>query len=233
MTNNLIQIKVKQRLNKLASLDYDNIESWQIAEAFNKAQLEWMRRVIHGLTPRALLPEQSTNIVDDLQNFLVQDGLGGLHRDVFFESSAVPVNYLHFVRVSARAVTDCCPSRVLSVYLAEEANADELLSDNFKSPSFEWAETFCTIVGNKIRIYTGGGFTIEAPSLTYYRKPRMVKFKNSVDIETGDIVEYDVTCEFKDDVVEILCDETAAILAGDIMDITQYQRDTQNAARNS
>lgn len=233
MTNNLIQIKVKQRLNKLASLDYDNIESWQIAEAFNKAQLEWMRRVLHGLTPRALQPEQSTSIVDDLQNFLVQDGLGGRHRDTYFESSAVPVNYLHFVRVSARGITDCCPSRVLSVYLAEEANADELLSDNFKSPSFEWAETFCTIVGNKIRIYTNGDFTIEGPSLTYYRKPAMVKFKDSIDIDTGEIVKYDVTCEFKDDVIEILCDETAAILAGDIMDITQYQRDTQNAARNS
>jgi hypothetical protein len=58
MDNKLIQLKIKQRLNKLASFDYDNIESWQIQEAFNKAQLEWTRRVIHGLTPRALMPEQ-------------------------------------------------------------------------------------------------------------------------------------------------------------------------------
>ena len=35
------------------------------------------------------------------------------------------------------------------------------------------------------------------------------------------------------DICEILADETAAILAGDIESITQYQRDTQNAQRNS
>ena len=43
-----IQIKVKERLNKLASNDYDNIECWQIVEAFNKAQLQWLRRQLHG-----------------------------------------------------------------------------------------------------------------------------------------------------------------------------------------
>ena len=37
-----------QRLNKLASNDYDNIECWQIIEAFNKAQIEWCRRQLHG-----------------------------------------------------------------------------------------------------------------------------------------------------------------------------------------
>ena len=37
MNNATIQLKVQQRLNKLASQDYDNIECWQIVEAFNKA----------------------------------------------------------------------------------------------------------------------------------------------------------------------------------------------------
>lgn len=31
MDNNTLQIKIKQRLNKLASSDYDNIECWKIA----------------------------------------------------------------------------------------------------------------------------------------------------------------------------------------------------------
>jgi len=233
MDNKLIQLKIKQRLNKLASFDYDNIESWQIQEAFNKAQLEWTRRVIHGLTPRALLPEQSASIVDDLQLLLEQVNLTGIERDVYFETSDIPVDYMHFTRISARALTSCCPSRIISVYLAEEANADELLTDNFKSPSFEWAETFCTIMTNKIKIYTNGEFSIEAPKLTYYRKPRAIKFKGSIDIETNTIIQHDVTCEFKDDVAEILCDEAAAILAGDIESLNQYQRDIQNAGRNS
>ncbi len=48
MTNAALQLKIKQRLNKLASNDYDNIECWQIVEAFNKAQVEWVRRQLHG-----------------------------------------------------------------------------------------------------------------------------------------------------------------------------------------
>ena len=49
MLNSTITIKVKQRLNKLDSQDYDNITCWQIVESFNKAQVEWSRRQLHGV----------------------------------------------------------------------------------------------------------------------------------------------------------------------------------------
>jgi hypothetical protein len=49
MLNQTIVLKVKQRLNKLDSQDYDNLETWQIIEAFNKAQVGWCRRNLHGI----------------------------------------------------------------------------------------------------------------------------------------------------------------------------------------
>ena len=48
MENNTLLLKLKQRLNKLDSQDFDNIECWQFLEAFNKAQVEWCRRNLHG-----------------------------------------------------------------------------------------------------------------------------------------------------------------------------------------
>jgi len=48
MLNSTITIKIKQRINKLDSNDYDNIECWQIVESFNKAQVEWTRRQLNG-----------------------------------------------------------------------------------------------------------------------------------------------------------------------------------------
>jgi hypothetical protein len=48
MNNQTLLIKLKQRLNKLDSKDFDNIQCWQFVEAFNKAQLEWCRRNLHG-----------------------------------------------------------------------------------------------------------------------------------------------------------------------------------------
>ena len=51
MLNSTITIKIKQRINKLDSQDYDNITCWQIVESFNKAQVEWSRRQLHGILP--------------------------------------------------------------------------------------------------------------------------------------------------------------------------------------
>ena len=51
MNNTTLQLKVKERINKLDSLDYDNIACWKIVESFNKAQIEWARRQIRGINP--------------------------------------------------------------------------------------------------------------------------------------------------------------------------------------
>jgi hypothetical protein len=54
-----------------------------------------------------------------------------------------------------------------------------------------------------------------------------------VDPSTGTVNTRDVVCEFKDDIAEILVDEAASILAGDIESLTQYQRLTQEVQNNS
>lgn len=234
MKNSLLQLKVKQRLNKLSSMDYDNIEPWQIQEAFNKAMIEWVRRQMHGSNPFKEGYEQTTRRVDDLQILLTTDILKGKEYPTYFETQPIPSNYMAFKRVSVQAVSDCCTDpRTMEVYLAEEADADLLLVDRNKQPDFEWAETFCTMFGNRIRIYRNTDFSIVAPKLIYYRLPKDLKFVNVIDPETGKFYIEDQTCEFKDDIVEVLIDEAAAILAGDIESITQYQRSTQNAERNN
>jgi hypothetical protein len=172
--------------------------------------------------------------VDDLQILLNELELKGSETPKYFETNVIPANFLHFVRISAKAKTECCPPRsFVSVYQAEEANIDIMLSDNFKSPSFEWAETVCTVIGNKIRIYTNDQFNVVEPRILYYRKPLEVKFARCMNPSTGTTYTADQNCEFKDDIAEILVDETASILAGDIESMTQYQRSTQNAQRNS
>ena len=70
MNNSTLQIKFKQRLNKLASNDFDNIQCWQIIEVFNKAQISWCRRQLHGTNQFGEGDEQSKKRVDDLQILL-------------------------------------------------------------------------------------------------------------------------------------------------------------------
>ena len=233
MNNSILQLKIKQRLNKLASNDYENLEGWQIIEAFNKAQIEWVRRQLHAGNVYKEGDEGSKRRIDDLQLLLLQVPLLGTQTLLFFESNLLPTDYLEYKRVSTFAKTECCKPETMTVYLAEEANVDELLDDQFRTPSYEWGETFCTLMGNKIRIYTNSQFDVVNPTLTYYRKPRYIQIANVVDPYTGLVSAADVTCEFKDDIVELLIDEAVSIIAGDIESANQFARGTQNAERNN
>jgi len=233
MLNSTILIKIKQRLNKLASNDYDNIIDWQIVEAFNKAQVEWCRRNLHGLNIKQEGDEQSTRRIDDLQVLLNTAPLVSNKKDKYYESD-VPANYLQWKRLSGQAKSECCPKpRDLVIYLAEEANVDLLLRDKTRQPSFDWAETFATLENNKIQVYNNNEFDIVNVKLTYYRQPTKIQILDTVDPYTGVTSTVNVESELKDDLIEVIIDETAKILAGDIESFNQMERTTQAVENNN
>jgi hypothetical protein len=234
MTNDTIQLKVKQRINKLASNDYDNIMPWQIIEAFNKAQIDWCRRNLQGTNLSKQGDESSKRRIDDLQILLTEEKLSMVKKETYYISSKLPADYFEFKRVSSKATTDCCPEkRALTVYLTEEANIDLTLKDVNKKPSFPWGETVCTFAGNKLKIYTNGEFDIVDAVLVYYKQPTKIQIKGISDPYTGQVSLVDVECEFKDDLVEILIDECVKILAGDLEDMTANQIAENSVEQNN
>jgi hypothetical protein len=232
MLNSTITIKIKQRLNKLDSQDYDNLECWVIVEAFNKAQVEWTRRQLHGINIVKEGDEGSTRRKDDLQVLMNTVPLPLTNEQVSY-SLNVPENYLQWKRVDAYAKNDCCPDRRMVIYLAEEGNLSQLLRDDAKKPSFEWAETFATLKNNKVFIYTNQDFEISNASLTYYRQPRKIQIQGCVDPYTSTQSVSNIECEFKDDIIELIIDEAVSILAGDIESGNQFSRGTETAERNN
>ena len=232
MLNSTIVIKVKQRINKLDSQDYDNIECWQIVEAFNKAQVEWCRRQLHGLNIVKEGDEQSTRRKDDLQVLLFNNQLSLIDKKDYF-SGDIPGNYLQFKRVDVFACKDCCEDRRMTVYLSEEGNLNQLLRDKSKKPSFDWAETFVTLINNQVHIYTNNEFDISKADLTYYRQPIKIQIQGCIDPYTNLESLVEVQSEFKDDIIEIIIDEAVSILAGDIESPVQYPRGSQTAERNN
>lgn len=232
MLNSTITIKLKQRLNKLDSQDYDNIECWQVVEAFNKAQVEWARRQLHGINLTKEGDEGSTRRKDDLHVLLVTQNLNAVDAGIYYDGD-VPADYLQWKRVDVFAKKDCCDNRRMTVYLAEEGNLNQLLRDKAKQPSFEWAETFATLKGNKVNIYTNNEFEIDSASLIYYRQPRKIQILGCVDPYTNIQTTQEVESEFKDDIIELIIDEAASILAGDIESGNQFSRGTEGAERNN
>lgn len=235
MNNATLQLKVRERLNKLASNDFDNIECWHIVEAFNKAQIEWARRQLRGSNMFQDGDEQSKRRIDDMQRLLVQVPLPIQEQDIYYETvDELPVNYLEYKRIDVFAKNECCEDkRPMTVYLAEEDNRAQLLRDEHKKPSFEWAETFCTLISNRARIFTNGEFELSGAQLTYYRFPVYIQIQNCVDPYTQQASVADVECEFKDDIVELLIDEAVAIIAGDIESGNQFGRGSESAERSN
>jgi len=239
MLNQTIQLKVQQRLNKLASSDYDNIECWMIVEAFNKGQVDWCRRQIVGSNILKQGDEQSIRRIDDLNILLRTKKLTMSKAKLYYESQSLPFltsdEYFEYKRLQCYATSDCCKEpRLMVIYLVEEANIINYLLDDDKKPSFEWGETIATLVGRKIRIYTNDEFEVTDGSLMYYKQPRRIVIAGCGDPYTGDPNPVaDIIPEFKDDIVEVLIDEAAAILAGDIENLTQVQREKQAAESNN
>jgi len=233
MTNAQLQIKIKERLNKLASLDYDNFECWQIVEAFNKAQLEWVRRQIGGYNQKQT-GDGSTKInYDDTQKLITTTPLNGVNYNDSWVSVTYPADYMNYTSLYAMAKSDCCPDRNIIVYMVDKADLYVILRDENKKPSFEWGETVAIMSGDQFTIYTNGEFEVTSVDLTYYRKPIPVEFKNCIDVSTGLPANKDIPCEFKDDIAEILVDNAVAILAADIESFNQYTRASTSVQSNT
>lgn len=233
MLNQTILLKVKERLNKLDSTDYDNFQTWQIVEAFNKGQVDWTRRNLHGLNVVKEGDEQSTSRIDDFQTLLTSLNPILTNRPQFVETD-IPTDYLRWKRISSSASSECCPDpKPMIIYLAEQANVDSLLRDKNKQPSFEWGETFATMSDGKIQVWTGGSFTLNNLELVYYRQPRRIEIASIADPYTLLTPTVDVESEFKDDINEVLVDECVKILAGDIESVLQMQRQGQVVENNN
>lgn len=218
MTPQLALIKLRLRLNKSHSSDYDLIDDWKAVEAINKAALDVTRRTIAGYTNSQDGAEETLIRIDDLQFLLKPKTLLGVNSAKFFEAS-LPEDYLWYRRMTPIASKGNCKHITLDSNLVEEANVGDLLNDWASEPSFEWEQTFHTLIDNKVRIYTNGDFTVDKVESIYYRHPKKMDINGYIHEDGNPSI--DVDLEFKDDVAEIIINEAAAIIAGDIESTNQ------------
>lgn len=218
MVNELIIVKLQQRLDKLSSLDYSNLETWMYIEAFNKGYISWIRRQLEGINQTRTGAESTTRRIDDLQFLLTTSPIITMINHTIYWSGPLPTNYLQWNRLSAQAISPCCPPRSLIIFESIEADRDINLMDSGKQPSYDWATTFATLSSSDINIYTNNLFGIGSAQLTYYRVPLYIQIAGVANPNdpTSAVSTIDVLCEAPDNVIEIIIDEAKEILATDI-----------------
>lgn len=218
MTVRDILVKTGLRLNKAASQDYDNIWKYHVEEAFYKATLDLVRRLLRGKNQTQEGDEESTFRIDDLQSLLKSQILEFRPKKLFVETEKLPTDYLYYKRVTPTVSKGSCLDIDIVSDLREEANVDKLIT----LPSFEFEETFHTLIGNKIRVYHNNQFDINKITLVYYRLPKKLSFSN-----------LDAVVEFKDDLCEMIMDEAIKIIASDIESLNQKQLAQERVETNN
>lgn len=213
-----VSLSMNLRLNKGDSQDYDNLWSYHKENAFNKAVNDWVRRQKRGKNVTQEGDEESDARVDDLQVLLKKDTIAIKDKGIYAESAKLPSDYLYFKRLTPFVTSSKCSSVRIQSYLKEEANVDA----NLQMCSFDFEETFHTLIGNRLNIYHNGEFVIDKAELTYYRKPKVYKFSKLDDV-----------IEFKDDICDILVDEACKILATDIESFNQKNAAQERAEGNN
>lgn len=219
-------LKIKQRLNKLDTNDYDNVPLWDIIEAINKATLSLISRKYGYNNATKTGFESTRKRVDDLQ-ILVNDepyDLSILKKSNYYTAN-IPDNYLHFVRIDVEATKGKCIKNIRS-YQVEESNIHTYMANYHMKPSFLWGETLVTIANDKIKIYTDDEFDIKSAKLVYMRLPIKVDIEGYTHLNGQNST--NIHPEFNDDVMEEIIDEATRILKGDIQDGLGLQISQQN-----
>lgn len=233
MLNETILLKQQQRLDKLGSGDYPNVEDWMYIEAFNKGYSDWLRRQLEGINQEKVTAEGSIKRIDDLQFLLTDPTALVLTAADEYYSAPIPTNYLGWCRVTVYGKDDCCPERKFATFIGREATADIDMQDIGKQPNFDWATTFSTLANGQVKMYTNNKFTISRAFLTYYRIPVFIEIAGVANPFTGVVSTISVLCEAPDNVIEVIIEESCGILARDIKSYQEAQMNYQSADKNT
>lgn len=214
MTSGIAIETIKQRLQKQDTNFNPNFLDEEFEDALRKGLNDWIRRQHHGYNQFKEGDEQSEQRVDDLQILLTDKKLSVSNKGIYAETSKIPSDYRYYKRLSPYVSKDNCKKVLIKSYLVEESNVDDYLKDWTFSPSFDFEETFHTMMSNKFRIYHNNDFDVDEVVLTYYRDPLPISCKKA---------DYDKVWEWKDDVAEQIINEAVKILAGDTENTNAYE----------
>jgi hypothetical protein len=199
---------VQNRLNRLSTNYGDNIPKYQFVEAFNTAQLMWLKDMFK-------LDETNTLRIDAIQQLLKTETLSNPVQFTQYYELTLPEDYLRYKRSISKA-----PCEIYN-HLKKEGDINVLLNDEFWKPSLAWQETICTIVGNKLRVYVDD-FSISEVSLVYFRKPIQVGLDTGFPDINGTPTQ-NVDPEFQDHSLIDILNLTCKIISGDTSDQFNFQ----------
>lgn len=182
--------QVKERYivkaEKNGTTDSITTDNYRICLLYNESQNKFLT---------LQLQNRGIDDVRYIQNFLVLD------RKIPYSSNSkekydfkLPEDYFDLADVRANAQKGKC-SDSINLYELRTENLNEVLSDEYTKPSFEWREALYTVNSNNLSIYTDKSFKVSEILLNYYRYPNQIKLIDEEnpesEFDSDSLIEWD------------------------------------------
>lgn len=192
--------KIDQRLNKLSSSAHQSIQLEDKILALNEAQLKLIEQKVGGIS---IISRQGMDAVrkryEDLQNLIEDYSDHALNLELKDEKlnqwscdlSKLAPAYLFYADAFLLADKGRCKDHKIWINqdLLKHGNLSLLMNNEHYRPSFEYQETFSSVSGNQLSIFTDGTFIPKKLYLMYLRYPKYIdkagyeKFDGSLSVD--------------------------------------------------
>lgn len=198
ITSEQAYLKFIQKVNKNFTNDNISVDRGRFVLIFNEVQnrfVEW------------ILEKRNSDDIRDIQLLLEKDvKLSKDAKILNHQDFKLPDDYFSFVNLQVFAKSGSCGTSKIGVHEVKSENVEELLIDENNKPSFEFRETFYTISGDTVDIYTDN-FDISKAYLTYYRYPKQIDLEGYINIEGK--TSTSINPEFEDRIVDRILNAAA------------------------
>lgn len=208
--------RTKQKLNKLATNEHQDIPIEDIVLIANESQIKLIKEKLSQNNTYQLGLDSFKKRYQDLESLIEPHSKHELvptlvdQRLNMWEVSYKDIDPKLMFYIDSYLIADkgSCKNRLIYVNndLTKHADVTILLNNSNYKPSFEYQETFCTLSSENLEIYTDGTFTPKKVYLSYLRYPQEIDYEGYTKLDgsesktqNSELPEY-----MEDELVEIM-----------------------------
>jgi hypothetical protein len=215
--------KIDLKLNKVAALEHQIIPIENKILALNEAQLKLVKLKMNPNNPLGLGLDSFKKRYEDLEVLIESQSdhpLTLAEADAILnrwsaDLSLLSPSYMFYIDSYFIATKGVCKNKTIYVNkdLVKHSDVITLLTNSNYKPSFEYAESFCSISEMQVSIYTDGTFTPDKIYISYIRYPQGIDYPGYIKLDGTSSIHSD--CELPEYLEDELLNLTVQELAMD------------------
>jgi len=158
----------KQKINKVDSNQYRNLRVPEIDWKINEAYEIFVKAIAEPRIKNHLGFEVSQRNIDDIRTIVVNGETITTESTASEVNFKLPENYVFFLSGEATIEKINCGEKVARLIITQHDDRNK--ESPFDNSSYSWGEVNARFVGNTLKVFTDGTFTIKNIILNYIKK---------------------------------------------------------------